>query len=66
MPIYVRKVLDRLQHPNPKRPQYAAHCWSVPAYGKILQITPDTDKSNILEKKGHQDITVHIGDHALL
>ena len=27
MPDYARKALDRLQHPKPKRPQYALHYW---------------------------------------
>ena len=51
MPDYARKVLDRLQHPNPKRPQYVPHCWSVPAYGKRLQMATDTDEVNFLNKK---------------
>ena len=44
-----RKALDRLQHHNPKRPQYAPYRWSVPAYGKIPQMKPDLFKSNLLE-----------------
>ena len=27
VPDYVKKALDRLQPPNPKRPQYDPHCW---------------------------------------
>ena len=27
MPEYVRKFLDRIQHPKPKRPQYNPHQW---------------------------------------
>ena len=50
MPDYVRKYLDRLQHPRPKRPQYAPHLWSVPAYVKRLQMEPDPDKSDLLDK----------------
>ena len=49
MPGYVRKQLDRYQHPKPSTAQYAPHCWSVPSYGKI----PDKvviDKSTPLDK----------------
>ena len=51
MPDYVRKALDRVEHANPKRPQYAPHCWSVPAYGKRLQMAPDPDERDLLDKK---------------
>ena len=30
------KNLDRLHHPNLKRPQYVPHRWIMPAYVKIL------------------------------
>ena len=46
----VRKALDRLQHPNPKIPKYAPHCWSVPAYRKRIQMAPDPDKINLFDK----------------
>ena len=41
MPDSVKKVPDRLQHPNPKITKYAPHCWTVPAYVKIIQMVPD-------------------------
>ena len=50
MPDYARKAMDRLQHPKSKIPQYVPHCWSVPAYGKRLQMSPDPDESNIIDK----------------
>ena len=50
IPEYVKKSLDRLQHPKPKRPQYDPHRWIVPAYGKILQMAPDTDIALFLTK----------------
>ena len=50
MPDYVRKALDLLQHTNPKRPQYAPHLWSVPYYVKRLQMAPDIDEINLLDK----------------
>ena len=61
MPEYVKKALDRLQHPKPKRPQYAPHFWTVPAYGKILQIVPDPDYSNLLDKKATNIIQSIVG-----
>ena len=42
MPEYVKKALDRLQHPQPKIPQYSPHRWSVTAYGKRLHMAPGT------------------------
>ena len=61
MSYYMRKALDRFQHPNPKRPQYAPHCWSVPAYGKILQMAPDPNESNLLDKKSTKRIKSIVG-----
>ena len=58
---YVRKALGRLQHIKPKRPQYAPHCWSVPAYGKRLQMAPDSYKINILDKKSTKRIHYILG-----
>ena len=66
MPDYVRKALDRLQHPKPKTPQYAPHRWSVPAYGKRLQMATYPDERDLLDKEGHQKNTVYCGYHALL
>ena len=51
MPEYVKKALDEIKHPKPKIPSYAPHFWSVPAYGRRLQMAPDPDESNLLEKK---------------
>ena len=47
----MEKVLDRLQHPKPKRPKYAPHHWTVPSCGKGLQMAPDPDDSDLLENK---------------
>ena len=58
---YARKSLDRLQHPNPERPQYAPHRWSVPAYGKRLQMAPYPDEKNILDKKSTNRIQSIVG-----
>ena len=61
MSDYVRKAMDRLQHLNPKRPQYAPHQWSVPAYGKRLQMAPDPDESDLLKKKSTKRIQSIVG-----
>ena len=61
MPDYVRKFMDRLQHPKLKRLQYAPHRWSVPAYGKILQMAPDTDERYHLDKKSTKRIQSKVG-----
>ena len=50
MSDYVRKALDSLQHHKPKRPQCAPHRWSVPSYGKRIQMAPDLDKSDLIDK----------------
>ena len=47
----MKKALDILQHPRPKRPQYTPHRWTVPIYGKIPQMAQDPDDSKILDKK---------------
>ena len=61
MPEYVKKVLDRLQQTNPKRPQYASHRWTVPDYGKILQMEPDPEYSALLDKKTTKIIHYIVG-----
>ena len=51
IPEYVEKAIDQLHRTNPKRPQYAPHRWTVPAYVKRLHMAPDPDEINILDKK---------------
>ena len=36
MPKYIPKAMIRLNHPSPKKPQYAPHNWTAPAYGQRL------------------------------
>ena len=38
MPGYVDKVLHKLQHKKPEKPQYAPHTWTAPVYEKIHTI----------------------------
>ena len=51
MAEYVKKAPYRIQHPKAKIYQYTPHCWTVPTYGKILQIAPYPDDSKLLDKK---------------
>jgi hypothetical protein len=43
MPGYIKDALHKFQHPMPKRPQYAPHNWTVPAYGQHIQFAPLPD-----------------------
>jgi hypothetical protein len=43
MPGYIKDALHKFQHPLPKRPQYAPHNWTVPAYGQRIQYAPLPD-----------------------
>ena len=47
----MKKALDKIQHHKLKRQQYDSHCWSVPVYGQRLQMAPDPDESDLLDKK---------------
>ena len=61
MSDYVRKALDRIQHPNPKIPQYAPHRWSVHAYGLRLQMAQDPDDINLFDKNATNIIQSIVG-----
>jgi hypothetical protein len=43
MPGYIKDALHKFQQPLPKRPQYAPHNWTVPAYGQRIQYAPLPD-----------------------
>jgi hypothetical protein len=34
---YIKDALQKFEHPIPKRPHYAPHNWTVPAYGQHIQ-----------------------------
>ena len=51
MPEYVKNRLICSNILNPKT-QYAPHFWTVPAYGKILQMELYPDESDLIDKKG--------------
>ena len=61
IPEHVKKALDRLQHPRPNRPQYDPHRWTVPSYGKRLQMAPYLDDSELLENKSTKRIQSVVG-----
>jgi hypothetical protein len=42
-PGYIKDALHKFQHPLPKRPHYAPHNWTVPAYGQRIQYAPLPD-----------------------
>ena len=52
MPNYVRKFLERFQHPVPTRPQHSPHKWLAPTYGAKVQYSPDTTTAPKLDKRG--------------
>jgi hypothetical protein len=45
MPGYIMDALHKYKHPMPKRPKYAPHNWTVPAYGQHIQYAPLPDAS---------------------
>ena len=51
MPYYETKTLERLQHPKQKHPQYAPHLWTIPTYGKRLQMVTYPNESDLLDNK---------------
>ena len=61
MPEYVKKAMDRLQHPKPKRPQYEPHCWKLPEYGKRIQMEPDPDDMDLPDKNSTKIIQSIVG-----
>jgi hypothetical protein len=40
---YIKDALHKYQHQMPKRPKYAPHNWTVPAYGQCIQYAPLPD-----------------------
>ena len=58
MPKYVKKVLNRLQNPKPKRPQYAPHLCKVSTYVKIPQMAPDPYDRNILTRNPPKEYSI--------
>ena len=61
IPEYATKALEQLQHPNPKRPQYAPHFWTVPAYVKRLKMAPAPNESDLPDKENTKKIQSIVG-----
>ena len=61
MPGYILKVLHKLQHPTPSRPQYSPHQWNRPIYGKTRQFAPLPDESSRLDKSGIKRVQTVVG-----
>ena len=51
MPGYIKKVLQRLLHPSPTRPQYSPHSCNRPAYGAKVQYVDHPPDSSFLDTK---------------
>jgi hypothetical protein len=45
MPGYVTAMLHKYQHPPSKRPKYASHAWTEPAYDQRIQHDPPPGES---------------------
>ena len=61
MPEYIPKAMIRLNHPAPKKPQYAPQSWTAPAYGQQLQMAPDPEYSGLLDQQGTKFIQTVVG-----
>ena len=61
MPKYIPKDMIRLNHPAPKKPQYASHKWTAPTYGQRLQMAPEPDSSEFLDLQGIKFIQTVVG-----
>jgi Reverse transcriptase (RNA-dependent DNA polymerase) len=48
---YVKKALQRFEHPTPRRPQHAPSAWTAPQYGATIQMATPLDNSPELDKK---------------
>ena len=53
-------MLKKLQHPSPKKPQYAPHQWFKPIYGSRLQMTP-VNESDPLPPEGIRRVESIVG-----
>jgi hypothetical protein len=57
----VDKVLSKFQHPSPKRPCFAPHPWTIPAYGQKTQFAPEVDNMLYLDSKGIKKVQLVVG-----
>ena len=61
MPNYIPQLLQKLQHPQPKKPQYSPHHWNQPTYGKTVQMAETDDNLPILDSKNTKFIQSTVG-----
>ena len=61
MPKYLRKVLERYQHPPPKQPVYSPHKHNPPVFGQKIQYAKEEDKSKQLDKNETKRIQGIVG-----
>ena len=62
MPGYVKKALNKLKHPRPKKPQNNPHRWNTPVYGRHQQLAREQDTSPPIstpEKSGSNQLWEH-------
>ena len=60
MPKYIPALLQKSQHLESAKPQYAPHLWVVPAYGQHIQMAT-VDESKKIDNKGIQPVQSSVG-----
>ena len=61
MPKYISKALTKFNHKPPKRPQHAPYKWSVPLYGRKVQMVHPDNPQPLLSKKEIRGIQSKVG-----
>ena len=61
MPNYVKRALQRFQHPNPKLSQYASHQCTLPNYGAAKQLATPLDTSPPIPEEWKRRIQKIVG-----
>jgi hypothetical protein len=61
IPGYITAMLQKYQHPPAKRPQYAPHKWTEPAYGQYIQYAPLPDESAAASTEDNTRAQVIVG-----
>jgi hypothetical protein len=62
---YIKDALHKFQHPMPKRPQYAPHNCTVPAYGQCIHYAPLPDASPPSNSTRNNTFPSHCGHSPL-
>ena len=61
MSKYVRKALAKFNHKHPKRLQHAPYKWSIPLYGRKVQMVQPTPSQPVLPKKEIRQVQSKVG-----